>query len=265
MRIEDIDAPRCSAAHASRIMHSLEALGLTWDDTASFQSRRLAYYQQVFDELKAQDLIFPCTCTRKQLQSQRTSAGELRYPGTCRMATIDARAKPSWRFRVNPQDIEFNDRLLGWQRQCPAQQCGDFVIRRRDQLFAYQLVVVVDDAAQGVTQIVRGADILPSTGRQIMLQQHLGYTTPTYLHLPVLTDAQGRKLSKSSGASEIPWQQHPSACLNAALRALGQPAQTGPVEPLLSAAIDAWQPERIPKFSTSRSNRGMPQSSDLAN
>ncbi len=247
LRIEDIDTPRCSQEHAERIIDCLQGLGLHWDGPVLYQSQRLQRYQLIFDRLRHAGALFPCACSRRQLKREQGGGhGEVRYPGTCRDGLPEGAEARTWRFRISDQPEFFTDRLAGDRLQNPARQCGDFVVLRADGLFAYQLVVVVDDADQGVTDIVRGADLLSSTGRQLQLYRALGEPPPRYLHIPLLLDKGGYKLSKQTGAQEIPWQQSPVDCLNQALSFLGQPTQAGPPEQLLRAATRAWDPSRIP-------------------
>lgn len=245
LRIEDIDAPRCRPEHADRILLTLEALGLTWDGPVIYQSQRLDRYREVFDSLRDQGALFPCACSRKQLRRMQPTGEEPCYPGTCRDGLPAGKAARTWRFRVSDAAIAFDDELLGPQTQCPARQCGDFVVLRADGLFAYQLVVVIDDADQQINQVLRGSDLLSSTGRQILLQQALQLPRPDYKHIPVLKDSRGYKLSKQNGACEIDWQREPAACLNRALQALGQPGQSGTPAEILSAATLAWDAEKI--------------------
>ncbi len=160
-----------------------------------YQSTRIDAYEAALDQLRRRDLAFPCTCSRKDI-------GE-RYPGTCRTGPRGSRDALSWRFRVSGETVEFEDRRLGPQRQNVEEYVGDFVLKRADGLFAYQLAVVVDDAAQGITDIVRGEDLLDSTARQIQLQRSLGYPQPRYLHLPVVNNELGQKLSKQTGAAAL--------------------------------------------------------------
>ncbi len=265
LRIEDIDIPRCRPEHADRIIRSLDHLGLHWDGPVSYQSRRQARYQTAFERLRHTDRVFPCACSRKQLRRAQPGLQEVVYPGTCRRGLAAGQIGRTWRFSIPATTVCFKDRLHGPQSQIPTQQCGDFVVRRADGLFAYQLVVVVDDAEQNINQVVRGADLLESTGRQILLQRALGYPQPRYLHIPVLLDERNHKLSKQNGALEIPWQTHPADCLNAALAALGQPRQTGPSARVLDCAIEAWDCGKIPHRLEIPSAGGMPDLPHLAN
>jgi glutamyl-Q tRNA(Asp) synthetase len=193
--MEDIDAPRVVPGAADDILRTLERFGLEWDGPVIYQSSRIDAYQQALDDLRARDLVFPCSCSRKDVGD--------RYPGTCRAGPKGSRDLLSWRFHVNSEPVEFDDRRLGLQHQNVEDYVGDFVLKRADSLFAYQLAVVVDDAAQGITDVVRGEDLLDSTARQILLQRALGYPQPRYLHLPVVLNELGQKLSKQTGATAL--------------------------------------------------------------
>ncbi|HET7435221.1 MAG TPA: tRNA glutamyl-Q(34) synthetase GluQRS [Thermoanaerobaculia bacterium] len=194
MRIEDIDTPRVIPGSADEILAALQRYGLTWDGEIVWQSRRIALYEAALAELRAKQLVFDCACSR----------GESVYPGTCRNGVPEGRVARAIRFRAPDEVIGFHDAICGWREENVAERTGDFVIRRADGLFAYQLAVVVDDAEQGVTQVVRGADLLASTPRQIALQRALGYATPEYAHLPLVLNEDGAKLSKRDGALPLP-------------------------------------------------------------
>lgn len=207
VRIEDIDPPRVVPGSADLILRTLDRYGFEWDEPVLYQSTRSAAYEHALQQLSDSGLCYPCSCTRSELQAlvnQHAVAGEeLPYPGTCRASPQRAHGPYSWRFRVPNEPVEFHDLLQG--RHCVelSQSIGDFVIKRRDGWFAYQLAVVVDDASQGITEVVRGTDLLFNTPRQIALQSALGLATPSYLHLPLVTDAAGAKLSKSSAAPAV--------------------------------------------------------------
>jgi glutamyl-Q tRNA(Asp) synthetase len=197
LRIEDLDTPRTVPGAADTLLRTLEALGFTWEGDVVWQSRRSAAFHAALEQLQRQDLAYPCSCSRRQLQEQEVGDGG--YPGTCRRGTTSA---PPWsiRFRM-PDDavICIDDGLAG--RVCSSlARLGDPVIRRRDGLFAYQLAVVVDDAAAGVTDVVRGADLLGSCAWQRCLQRALGVGEPRYVHVPVVVATDGSKLSKSANA-----------------------------------------------------------------
>lgn len=209
VRIEDIDEARTVAGAADAILHALQAFGMQHDGDILVQSRRKDVYQRAFDRLAG--YTYPCGCTRREIADSRLGTapdGADIYPGTCRHGLAPGRAARALRLRVpdvgQPDEtITFDDRWLGPQVQHLATEVGDFVLKRADGFWAYQLAVVVDDAEQGVTHIVRGTDLLESTGRQIYLQHLLGYPTPSYMHVPVVRNAQGEKLSKQTGATAL--------------------------------------------------------------
>lgn len=192
LRVEDLDPPREVPGSAASILAELTRLGLIADDEVWFQSHRHAAYQQALDTLRNAGQAFPCWCSRADL----ADTGGIHRDGHCR-AKPDARRTPAWRLRVADVTVSFDDMLQGPQQQNLRDVVGDFVVRRADGPWAYQLACVVDDAAQGITEVVRGIDLLDSTARQIHLQHVLGLPTPRYLHIPLVTDANGRKLSKS--------------------------------------------------------------------
>ena len=245
LRIEDVDAQRCDPRHARSIISALDRLGLHWDGEISYQTQREERYREVMAALRQRGMLFGCVCTRKQLRAAQTGGGEPVYPGTCRDGLPPDTIPRSWRFRVAPDSVTFEDRRLGPQRQCPARQCGDFILRRTDGLFAYQFAVVLDDFDQGVNQIVRGVDLLPSTGRQILLQRALEAPTPTYLHLPLLVNDRGEKLSKQTGAPPIDLDR-PEQALQQALAQLGQAPCEGKVSRILDQAVAQWSVSAIP-------------------
>ncbi len=220
LRIEDIDEPRTVPGADRLILHQLQSLGLHWDGDPVWQTQRHAAYAQAFERLRRAGRVYPCHCRRRELR-----AGP--YPGTCRPTppaghipvAKDGR-RPAWRFRVDPGLERFQDRWLGPQCQDVAAEVGDFIIRRADGLWAYQLAVVVDDGQQGVTDVVRGADLLDSTARQRQLARALALPCPRMLHVPLVLDAQGRKLSKQNHAPALDLSQ-PLACLRQAWQELG--------------------------------------------
>jgi len=199
LRFEDLDVARNQAGAVDSILRCLEAHGLYWDESPLYQSQRLALYQQALQQLEQQQLLFYCTCSRKQLRQAQTHAGI--YPGTCRQRKQAPRGRQySIRIHVPEQTICFVDAIMGEQTQSLADEVGDFVLYRADRVFAYQLAVVVDDHAQAISEVVRGADLLDNTARQIYLQQQLHYPQPRYCHLPLVRNANGEKLSKQTGA-----------------------------------------------------------------
>ncbi len=206
VRIEDLDPPRTVPGSADLILRTLEAFGFEWDEAVRYQSRQFAVYEQALQTLIDRNLCYPCSCTRSELQILAANAAEhgeeLHYPGRCRQGPL--RQGPfAWRLRVSSEPICFHDRLQGRQCLNLDASIGDFVIKRRDGWFAYQLAVVVDDADQHISEVVRGADLLLNTPRQIALQRALGLPTPEYVHLPLATDAAGQKLAKSTAATAV--------------------------------------------------------------
>jgi glutamyl-Q tRNA(Asp) synthetase len=250
VRIEDLDAPRTIKGASDQILRTLEAYGLHWDEEIIYQSRRTAAYEEAFARLKEADAVYPCCCSRKEIADSTLHRGdELIYPGTCRNGIAPGRAARSWRVRVNEATIDFTDRIQGHIAQNLATEAGDFVVLRADRLFAYQLAVVVDDAAQGISDVVRGADLLYSTPRQIHLQGLLGQLTPAYLHLPVAVNTQGKKLSKQTLARPIETSQAASTLFDALVfMHQGPPAglRLARVKEILAWAIANWQPGELP-------------------
>ena len=251
VRMEDLDPPREVPGAADEILYSLDALGLHWDADVLFQSKRTEIYEQVLEMLDRAELVYPCGCTRKEIRSN--SAGGKNpslYPGTCRNGLPDNRQARSVRLRVPDLCIQFNDRLQGVIEECLPEHSGDFIVRRADGLFAYQLAVVVDDAAQGITDIVRGSDLLDSTCRQIFLQQSLGYAVPRYLHLPIAVNAAGQKLSKQTYAPALD-RDKPVPALWQTLQFLGQnpplELQKADLTGLWQWAISEWNPAKLPR------------------
>ena len=203
LRIEDLDPDRCRPEYAAQLRDDLRWLGLDWDREGEPQSRRSAVYAEAFARLEDQGLIYPCYCSRTALHAAsapHASDGTPVYARTCRNLTAAQRAaqtrRPAWRVRVPDRVYGFRDGLQGPYEENLASDCGDFIVRRSDGVYAYQLAVVVDDAAMGVTQVVRGRDLLSSTPRQIYLQERLGLPTPEYVHVPLLLSPDGRRLSK---------------------------------------------------------------------
>lgn len=214
LRIEDLDAQRCPRVYADAIVDDLAWLGLAADGPRPpvYQSERSAIYRQYYEKLAARGLTYPCFCSRSQLHAASAphrSDGQVVYAGTCRgltpaQAAEKAKTKaPAWRVRVPDEEIAFVDGHLGPYAENLARDCGDFYLRRADGVFAYQLAVVVDDALMGVTEVVRGADLLSSTPRQLWLYRELGLTPPAFYHLPLLLDHQGRRLSKRDGDQSL--------------------------------------------------------------
>lgn len=206
LRMEDLDTLRCSAEYADLIRGDLEWLGLEWDRETPPQSSRSEAYRAALDSLTERGLTFPCWCTRGELNivnAPHASDGHPIYPGTCRGLTEPKPGKAAYRLKVPDEEITFTDGLCGPYRENLMRECGDFVLRRADGVFVYQLAVTVDDGEAGVTQVVRGRDLISSTPRQLYLQRLLGYPPPEYYHLPILTDAEGEKLSKRDRALDM--------------------------------------------------------------
>jgi glutamyl-Q tRNA(Asp) synthetase len=241
VRMEDLDAPRQQPGAAEDILRTLERFGLAWDGPVAYQSLRAPRYEAALDRLRRH--TYWCGCSRREIADSSlglATDGARIYPGTCRGGLAHGRAPRALRLRTDAQAIAFRDRVQGEQSQVLAVDVGDFVLYRADGQFAYQLAVVVDDAEQGVTDVVRGADLLDSTARQIYLQRLLGAPTPRYLHVPVALDASGNKISKQKGAR--PLGEDRERALREALRFLGQP-ETGD----LDEAVAAWDVSRIPR------------------
>ena len=247
LRMEDLDPPREVPGAQDAILRTLETYGFEWDGELERQSERHAQYAAVTERLLSQGLAYACVCSRKQLEGY---AGV--YPGFCRNA-CHAEQNAAIRIRVPELDYHFTDRVQGEFHQHLGREVGDFVIRRRDGLFAYQLAVVLDDAWQGITDVVRGADLLDSTPRQLYLQELLGLPQPRYLHVPLIIQPDGHKLGKSYRSPPLPADQAGPLLLRA-LRALGQPApadlQGAAPRQLLEWGIAHWDATRIPRSRT---------------
>ncbi len=238
VRIEDIDGPRCVPGADRLILDQLAACGLVSDAPVVWQSQRTALYQAALDRLIAQGRAYPCACSRKDIEAALLAQGLPRerhhaapYPGTCRpeRGGLHGRTGRAWRFHGGDGQaarVHWQDERLGPQQQAVDEAVGDFVLRRADGLWAYQLAVVVDDAAQGVTHVVRGEDLADNTPRQILLQRALGLPTPQYRHTPLVRGANGEKLSKQNGAPALDLAD-PLAALNAAAQVLGLPPGRG--------------------------------------
>jgi glutamyl-Q tRNA(Asp) synthetase len=250
VRIEDLDSQRVMSGAASEILCTLEKLGMEWDDHVVYQSQRSEIYQDALDTLSRYGLIYPCTCSRKEIadSSMMGVSGPI-YPGTCLERPASTNKAHALRIRTNNEPIQFNDLLKGMHSYKLRNEMGDFVLRRADGVYAYQLAVVVDDAAQNITHVVRGADLLDSTPRQIFLQRLLGYCEPKYLHLPVVTNARGEKLSKQTHAAPLDLSTPLKQLINA-LHFLGQkpPAEMleGNIASLWQWASAHWQTNQVP-------------------
>ncbi len=241
VRIEDLDPPREVAGSAASILADLRRLGLNWDGTISYQSQRNEAYRQALDRLLDRKQAYWCGCSRKQLPATGI------YPGTCRAGLAPGRPPRTVRLRTTADTVTCRDRLQGRFSQQLERDVGDFVLRRADGLFAYQLAVVIDDADQEITEVVRGADLLDSTPRQIFLQRQLGLPTPGYVHLPVATDRNGKKLSKRHASDPVK-RLPPVAVLRTSLGFLGHPPpeEIHDLDQLRRWAIENWCLQRVP-------------------
>jgi glutamyl-Q tRNA(Asp) synthetase len=287
IRIEDVDTPRCIAGADQTILQQLARCGLRPDAPPLWQSQRAPHYEQALQQLVQLQLAYPCACSRKDIAQAWAARGadrerhaELVYPGTCRHGTLGRSAR-AWRFRTNlvyeqniplatvdiareaPKNIansrataspvvHWHDRRLGSQQQDVEQAVGDFVLRRADGLWAYQLAVVVDDAAQGISHVVRGEDLADNTARQILLQRALGLPTPQYLHTPLVSGADGEKLSKQNGAVAFDDPQFgdgPLGALNHAAQGLALPVHDGPLAEALASWVQAWKAHYVAQAS----------------
>ena len=245
VRMEDIDQPRVVRGAADRILRQLESFGLAWDGTVEYQSRRIPHYREALGALGTH--AYPCACSRRELEDSALGIdGSRIYPGTCRAGLAAGKTARALRLRTSCDPVIFEDRVQGRIEQFIQRDVGDFVLLRADGLIAYQLAVVVDDAAQGVTDVVRGADLLDSTARQIHLQRLLSYATPRYLHVPVAVNDAGEKLSKQTHAADASPDDLPRA-----LRFLGMsPPENGAPGEMLAWARQQWNPARIPRGRT---------------
>ena len=247
--MEDLDPPRIQPGASDAILHSLEAHGFTWDEAVIWQSQRQAAYAEALERLRQTGRVYACTCSRKDIAlSARHGADGPIYPGTCRPLGLPSH-NAALRFIAPEGPLVFDDRLHGRVVCDIARELGDFVLHRTDGIYSYQLAVVVDDAEQGITHIVRGSDLLISTPRQVALQQALGLTTPTYLHLPTVLDAAGNKLSKQTRAPPLN-DADPLPALLTALRFLGLSDDHPPttLAEFWPWAIERWSPQRLPRW-----------------
>lgn len=247
LRMEDLDPPREMAGAADHILRTLDAFGFEWDGEVAYQSRRHALYRHALERLIASGHAYPCNCTRKDIAAlARRGLDGYVYPGLCRQRSPEQGGR-AWRLRLADGETSLQDRLQGVYSQNLARDIGDFVLLRADGLWAYQLAVVVDDAEQGVSDVVRGADLLVSTPRQIAVQQALGVPTPAYCHLPVLVNAAGEKLSKQTLAPAIS-AAAAAAELRLALSRLGHapPPDCGSLAELWAWARASWSLDRVP-------------------
>lgn len=252
VRIEDVDTPRCVPGADRLILEQLGRCGLVSDEPVIHQSACGGFYLEALERLVQSGQAYPCACSRKDIEQAMAMAGQVRerhqapvYPGTCRpeRGGLGGRQPRAWRYLVPDGPaarVSWTDRRLGEQTQNVATEVGDFVLRRADGLWAYQLAVVVDDARQGITHVVRGEDLTDNTGRQILLQQALGLARPHYLHTPLVLAADGQKLSKQNGAQALDLQE-PGRALGEAARVLGLPPRGGDLTRMLAGWTSDWQ------------------------
>ena len=250
VRIEDVDLPRCDSTSTKLILQALEVYGMHWDEDVIYQSVRNDLYQSALDILNEQGDTYACACTRKEINKNTATNNNVNiYPGTCRNGLPANKQARSVRMRTNSEIISFTDKVQQSFSQNLSREVGDFIIKRADGLFAYQLAVVVDDALQEITEVVRGSDMLDSTPRQILLQQHLNYATPEYLHIPVATNVDGQKLSKQTLAAAIDIDD-PRPTLIKALHFLQQPApnelRDANIESIWEWVVQHWSVKNIP-------------------
>jgi len=262
LRIEDIDLPRAIPGIADDMLFTLEILGFQWDAEVIYQSRRTEIYQAALQELIDKGMAYMCGCSRAEIAATVSGPDfgddEIPYPGLCRKGIPSGKAGRAYRVKVDDEVIDFDDRVVGLYNQVLTDCCGDFVIQRADGPFAYHLAVVVDDAAGGINQVVRGSDLLSSTPRQIYLQRLIGYPTPIYAHLPLVTAPDGAKLSKRENAVSISentdLRKTGGNLLLTALRFLGQMPPLFlngvPAGELLSWAVENFKAENIPQVSS---------------
>lgn len=253
LRMEDVDQPRCSEVAAAQILYTLEGYGFEWDGEVVYQSQRDSIYREFVETLRQHEHLYVCDCSRREIE-QRITTEQLTpgiYPGTCRIRYRPDRPQTALRLRVEAGETGFVDAIQGPLSQQLQQQVGDFVLRRADGLYAYQLAVVVDDALQGITEVVRGCDLLDNTPRQIYLQGLLDLPTPGYAHLPIVVNRDGQKLSKQTYAPALALSR-PQQSLYKVLQFLGQqpPAELtdARLTELWSWATDNWQLSRVPRI-----------------
>jgi len=251
VRMEDLDTPRNVPGAADDILRALTACGMRWDDAVIYQSARTDAYHAELHRLRALGLVYPCACSRREIADSAVSGIEGPvYPGTCRAGLAPGKTVRAWRIDVRGADIRFDDAIQGPVLQDLARDIGDFVLLRADHVYAYQLAVVVDDAEQGITDVVRGADLLDSTPRQIFLHKLLKFTPPRYCHVPVAANANGEKLSKQTHAAAVDYAR-PQAALVPALRFLGQQPPDDLVDANIGEfwnwALRNWRIDRVPR------------------
>ncbi|WP_349432754.1 tRNA glutamyl-Q(34) synthetase GluQRS [Methylomarinum sp. Ch1-1] len=249
LRIDDLDTPRNVPGAAEQIINELQIFGLHWDGPIDYQSEKLADYHHAIDRLLEEQRLYRCSCSRKSL-AEATHNQHPIYPGFCRVTPPDANQPAALRIKTDDLMLFFQDRLQGFIQQNLSRELGDFIVQRKDRIVAYQLAVVIDDHQQNITDVVRGYDLLDSTPRQIFIQRLLGYQRLSYMHVPIIVDEQGHKLSKQTHAQAVDTQR-PAHTLFLLLKLLKQkpPASLGKanVTEILDWAIAHWQPENLKK------------------
>ena len=250
VRIEDIDPPRIVNGATDSILYCLEKYGLYWDKSVFYQSTQNHLFQQAIDELHAKGLLFSCSCSRKKIaEINKGAENPALYPGTCRNAALAIKKENALRIKTNDALIEFDDQFSRKFSQHLSTDVGDFIVKRAGGYFAYHLAVVVDDYEQGITDVIRGYDLIDSTCPHIYLQSSLGFNTPTYGHLPLIVDTQGAKLSKQNKNVMPLLENEPVPILVHALRCLGQTVPTELLDSDLDSfwkwAIQNWQTDKI--------------------
>jgi glutamyl-Q tRNA(Asp) synthetase len=249
LRFDDVDETRTLPGSVDSILTTLDAFGFEWSSEPTFQTDRVGLYQEILDRLLTRDLAFYCGCSRKEIAAiGNPGIDGVRYPGTCRNGLPDGKRSRSIRLRVEDKMVQFIDRFLGPVQQNISKQIGDFVICRADGFAAYQLAVVVDDSLENITHVVRGADLLESTPRQLYLQQQLGFANPVYGHVPLVNDTYGKKLSKDDAVLGLTLN-NPLPSLLAAWQFLGQVSLESDIAHIFefwSEAARLWSPSRVP-------------------
>lgn len=249
LRIDDLDPPRVAPGATQAILRCLEALGFEWDGRVVYQSERQDAYHAALHRLRQLGYVYPCACTRKDITDTPSLASDNAiYPGTCRLSLRADRSARAWRFNVQGSTVEFYDGLLGPQRRHLERELGDFIVYRADGIYAFQLAAAVDDGMQGMTDVVRGVDLLESSARQIPLLRLLGLPIPRYIHLPVAVNDRGEKLSKQTGAAPVDLSR-PIAALEAAWRFLNQAVtkdwSVPTVREFWRSAVECWDVGRV--------------------
>ena len=249
LRIDDLDPPRVAPGAVASILRCLEALGFEWDGPVLYQSRRLPAYHAALHQLRLLGAVYPCACSRKEIAQSALPGDEASiYPGLCRGGLPPGRPARALRLRVQGMRVEFDDRLLGWQRRDLERDPGDFIVYRADGVYAFHLASAVDDGEQGMTDVVRGADLLESSARQLRLMRLLALPAPRYVHLPVATDRSGEKLSKQTKAAPVDLTR-PLDVLQAVLRFLNQPMpaelESATLQEFWRQATLGWDLQRV--------------------